>query len=285
MNIAIMTDSTCDLDPGAEAQYHIDIVPLLVTFGEKSYQDGVDMSKRVFFSRLAKASMLPFTSQPSPATFQALFRRRLDEGSEVIGIFLSSTLSGTYQSAVTARSLFHEEEQRRIHLVDSRNGTGSMAILVLEACRLRDQGTGIPDILAHIHDLIPRVRLFAIYDTPKYLKMGGRISGAVAAVSGVLNIVPVLTLVSGSITAADKIRKNPNAFRKWLREKLTKDLPDPQYPVFFLHGNNPDLTLPLREEFKYLTIQENTYTLCIGAVIGTHLGPNAYGMTYVTKEK
>ncbi|MCL1805953.1 MAG: DegV family protein [Clostridiales bacterium] len=285
MSIAIITDSTCDLNPSAQARYHIDIVPLLVTFGDKAFRDGVDISKKEFFARLSKASILPSTSQPSPAAFQEVFRRRLDEGSDIVGIFISAALSGTYQSAVIARGLFDAEEQKRIHLVDSRNGTGSMAVLILEACRLRDQGAAAADVAAQLEGIVPRIRLYAVLDTLKYLKMGGRISGAAAAAGGILNIVPVLTVANGSITVASKIRRNPNAFRKWLRERVSGELPDPRYTAVFLHANNPSLTESIREEFKYLLPKEKSINLCLGAVIGAHIGQDAYGIVYVAKEK
>ena len=283
MNIAIVTDSTCDLSPGAEIAYQIDIVPLTVTFGEKSYRDGLDMTSDEFFTRLSKTSVLPVTSQPSPAVFQALFRRRLDEGKDIVGIFLSAMLSGAFQSAIMARSSFPSEEQSRIHLTDSRHATGNLALLVLEACSMRDRGAGVNEILAQLDSLIPRVKLYAILDTLKYLRMGGRLSSVVSTAGSILNIVPVVTIVNGSAAVAAKIHKSGNAFRKWLRERLLSDLPDPRFPAIFLHGNNPVLTAPLQEEFKYLLPREVLH-LSIGAVIGTHAGPNVYGLSYLSKK-
>jgi len=285
MNIAIITDSTCDLGPGAEALFHIDIVPLLVTFGKDIFLDGVDLTSEEFYARLSKADALPTTSQPSPLTFQELFRRRLDEGKDVVGVFISSTLSGTYQTALMARNQFTPEEQERIILIDSRHSTGNLGILVIEACRKRDQGAEAAAIRDHIAGLIPRLRLYSVFDTLKYLRMGGRLSAAGAVAGNLLNITPVVTLYDGTISVVAKIRRSPNAFRKWLREKILGDLPDPGSPAIFLHSNNPALTAPLREEFKYLFAPENCFDLCLGSVIGTHTGPGAHGLVYVSRDK
>ena len=285
MDIAIMTDSTCDLGPGAEAAYKIDIVPLLVSFGERAFLDGVELTSEEFYSRLSKAEALPTTSQPSPTTFQGLFRRRLDEGKEIVGAFISSTLSGTYQAAATARSMFTHEEQKRITLIDSMHSTGNLGLLILEACRLRDQGASPTVVCDHVYSLIPRLRLYSTFDTLKYLRMGGRLSAVGAAAGNLLNIAPVVTLYNGVISVVAKIRRSPNAFRKWLRDKILSDLPEPGMPAIFLHSNNPALTAPLREEFKYLLPSENCFDLSLGAVVGTHAGPNAHGLVYVAKGK
>ncbi len=285
MNIAIITDSTCDLSISAEAAYQIDIVPLMVTFGEKAYRDGVDLTNSEFYLRLAKADILPTTSQPTPAAFQEVFRRRLDEGKDIVGIFISSGLSGTYQSAMIARSSFINEEQNRIHLVDSQQATGSLGILVHQACKMRDQGAGAKEIADSINELVPRTRLYAFFDTLKYLKMGGRLSAAAAAAGGLLNISPVCALVNGKLVPIAKIRKRQNVFHQWLREKLLTDIPDPQYSGAFLHSDAPALAAALQEEFKYLLPPDKTLSISLGAVVGTHTGPNAQGVAYIAKEK
>ncbi|MCL1848219.1 MAG: DegV family protein [Clostridiales bacterium] len=283
MDIAIISDSTCDLGFSAEVAYTIDLVPLSVAFGKKVYRDGIDLSIEEFYQRLSKASALPTTSQPSPAAFASVFRRRLDEGKAVLGIFLSSALSGTYQSAALAKDTFSPGEQERIHLIDSRHATGNLALLVLEACRMRDQGSKPEEISEHIHSLIPRVRLYATLDSLKYLRMGGRLSAAAAVTGGLLNIVPIVTVEDGAVEVAAKIRKSRDAFRKWLRAKINTDLPDPKYPVFYLYSNNQAVLTPLQEEFKYLFPADSTYRLPIGSVIGTHAGPGALGIVYVTR--
>lgn len=280
-----MTDSTSDLGPGAEALFQIDVIPLMVTFGDEVFRDGVDLTSGEFYSRLSKADALPTTSQPSPAVFHDLFRKRLDEGKDVVGIFIASTLSGTYQTAVMTRSRFAPEEQERITIIDSRHSTGNLGLLVIEACRKRDLGAGAAAIRDHILDLIPRLRLYSTFDTLKYLRMGGRLSAAATVAGNLLNITPVVTLYDGKISVVAKIRRSPSSFRKWLKDKILGEPPDPGSTAVFLHADDLALTAPMREEFKLLLPQESTYDLCLGAVIGAHTGPGAHGLVYVAKEK
>ncbi|MCL2121952.1 MAG: DegV family protein [Clostridiales bacterium] len=285
MKIAIVTDSTCDLGPAGEFLYQIDIVPLLVSFGNKVYKDCAELSSEEFFRMLSRSSLLPKTSQPAPVDFQTVFRRRLDENKDVIAILFSSAMSGTYQAAEMARNGFSAEERSRIHLIDSRQGAGALALLVLEACAMRDRGADAEEICEHICGLVPRVKLYAVLDTLRYLRLGGRISAAAAVTGGLLNIVPVISLEDGKIIAAAKIRKSPQSFRKWMRETINKNLPDTQYPIIYLHSNNLQQIAALQEEFKYLQSSEKTYRLSLGAVIGAHAGPGAYGIVYVTRQR
>ena len=282
--IAVVTDSTCDLGPGGEIAYGIDIVPLTVNFGDLSFRDGVDIDTADFYDRLTKVSVLPTTSQPSPAAFQTVFRRRLDEGKEIVGMFISAVLSGTYQAALNAKGYFTDSEQEHIHLIDSKTGSGALAILVLEACELRDKGVKALEIVRQVTALIPRVRLYAVVDTLKYLRMGGRLSDAAAIAGGILSVVPVITVEDGALIAAGKIRKGKSVFNKWLREKLNNKLPDIRYPAIYLHSNDPASVDSLREEFKYLLPPERSFRLSISAVIGTHVGPGAMGLVYVTRD-
>ena len=283
MNIAIVTDSTCDLGPAAEFAYQIDMVPLTVSFGNTVYRDVVDLSGTEFYSLLSKSSSLPTTSQPPPAAFSDVFRKRLDEGKEIIAILLSSAISGTYQSAKIARDALNPEEQAMVHLIDSKNATGCLGILVLEAVRMRDADANVEEICSHVADLASRVRLYAILDTLRYLRMGGRLSAAAAVAGSLLNTVPIVSMRDGNIIAAAKIRKSQNAFRKWLRDRLNNELPDQAYPVIYLHSGNVAIIDQLQEEFQYLLPQDKIFRLFIGSVVGTHAGTGASGIAYVTK--
>jgi len=284
VTIRIITDSTCDLGLGGVVAYDIDIVPLIVTFGAKSYRDGIDLTNEEFYELLATSDELPTTSQPSPSVFQEVFQRRLDEGHEIIGIFIAEKLSGTYQSAMTAKDSLPEDLRSRVHLIDSRQVSGGLAILVLEACAMRDRGCGTEEICEALSAIAPRIRLYTALDTLRYLRMGGRLSTAAAIAGGILNVVPVVSLVDGEIKALDKIRKKKKAFSIWLRERLNTTFPDPRYPVVYIHSNNISGIEPIQEEFKYLIVSERLIRVPVGTVVGTHAGPGAVGIVFVVKE-
>ena len=128
--VRIITDSTSDITQEEGAALGITIVPLTVHFGNESFSDGIDISNKEFYDKLAAAETLPTTSQVPPGEFTLLFQRLIDEGDEIVGIFISSEMSGTYQSAEVARELV---DSQKIHVIDSRTATFELALLVHEA--------------------------------------------------------------------------------------------------------------------------------------------------------
>lgn len=155
----------------------------------------------------------------------------------MVGIFLSSELSGTYQSARIAQTMLDTPE--RVHLVDSRTVTFPMALIVEEAVRLRDAGASAAEIAAQARGLTSRIRLLAVLDTLKYLKLGGRISAATAAVGGLLGVTPLVGIVDGKVESIGKCRGRKAAFR-WMKERLEKEPIDYARCIGFGHSHCPE---------------------------------------------
>ncbi len=277
--VRIVTDSTSDITQEEGEALDITIVPLTVHFGEESYRDGIDLSKKDFFDKLAVAETIPTTSQVPPGEFTALFQQFVDAGDEVVGIFISSEMSGTYQSAEMARGLVDE---KKVYVIDSRVATFELALLVRHAVRLRDAGKTAGEIAAEIKALTKRVRLFAVIDTLKYLKMSGRISTTTAFVGGLLGINPIISVKDGKVISIGKAR-GLKAGLGMISEQMQDDPPDLDYLVCFGHINAPAF---LEETVSHLSglfgikdyAREN-----IGIVVGTHVGPGAAGIAYIAK--
>ena len=202
--IRIVTDSTSDLSRERREELNIESLPLSVHFGEETFRDGVDITNREFYERLAQVETLPTTAQVNPEEFAALFRKYLDQGDEVVGIFISGAMSGTCQSAAIARDMVDGEAH--IFIVDSHTVTFALGLLVETAVLLRDQGLSAREIAARIEELSGRTRLLAVVDTLKYLKMGGRIRAATAVVGGLLGISPIITIENGLVESIGKAR-------------------------------------------------------------------------------
>ncbi len=283
--VRIITDSTSDMTQEEGAALGITVVPLTVHFGSESFRDGIDLSKKEFFAKLATVETLPTTSQIPPGEFSALFQRYIDAGDELVGIFISSEMSGTYQSAVVAREQVDLRGARSemINVIDSRTATFELALLVRIAVRLRDEGRSAAEITEIIRALVKRVRLLAVVDTLRYLKMSGRISTTTAFVGGLLGINPIIAIINGKVESIGKTR-GLKAGLKFIREQVASDPPDLGYLVTFGHTNAP---AALRETVDYLTksfditdyIEED-----IGLIVGTHVGPGAAGIAYIAKE-
>ena len=278
--IQIVTDSTCDLDPADANALGIHIIPLTLCFGEHSYIDGITLDRETFYDMLSRTDRLPTTSQLNPMDILNAVSPLLENGDEVVGIFLSSRLSGTFQSASIAAAM---AESSRFHLVDSLNVTFGLALLVRIACRLRDEGKNAAAIARTLERLKSRVRLIAVVDTLKYLQMGGRINAASAVMGNLLGINPLVGVVDGAVEAIGKARGKKSAFRHLLT-LCGQEIPDERYPIYLGHTHAPEA---MKEMQAMLTpfLKHPTDVFCaeIGPVIGTHVGPGAVGLAYIAK--
>ena len=275
--IRIVTDSTSDLSPARREALGVDVIPLSVHFGEEVFRDGVDITNAEFYDRLSKAETLPTTSQINPEVFADLFQKYLDQGDEIVGIFISGAMSGTCQSALIARDMVDGED--RIHVVDSRTVTFALGLLVEVAASLRDQGLSAGELAARLEELAGRLRLLAVVDTLKYLKMGGRISTASAVVGALLNISPIITIENGLVEGIGKARGRKAAFQ-WIAKRMEKEAPDLSLPVAFGHSNAPEAMAECQAFFADMIGAATVYASDIGSVVGTHAGPGATGIVY-----
>ena len=277
--VRIVTDSTSDLGLERAQTLGVDLLPLSVHFGEEVFRDGVDITNRQFYQRLAQVETLPTTSQISPEAFEQVFRRYLDQGDEVVALVLSSDMSGTCQSAAIARDMVDGED--RIFILDSRTVTFALGLLVEVAVSLRDEGLSGAEIAARLEALIPRTRLLAVVDTLKYLKMGGRISGAAAVVGGLLGVTPIITIRDGLVASIGKTRGRKAAFQ-WMAERIRENPPDLSLPVSFGHTDDPEAMAECIAYFGEIAGAAEHYDMEIGSVVGTHVGPGAPGIVYFT---
>lgn len=277
--IHIITDSTSDLSPARQKALGVEVVPLSVHFGEDSFRDGVDLTNGEFYQRLRQAQQLPHTSQVNPEEFAARFRPWLDRGDQVVGIFLSSLLSGTCQSASIAADLV----EGAVYVVDSTTVTFGLGLLVEMAARLRDRGLSAPELVREVEALAGRLRFYAVVDTLKYLKMGGRISAATAMVGGVLGITPILNIRDGVVAAAGKSRGRKGAFQ-WMEQRIAEEPVDTALPVAFGHSDAPEAMAECEAYFHARIPGMEILESDIGSVVGTHAGPGATGIAYFRAE-
>lgn len=277
--VRIITDSTCDLPQSFAKQMGIDILPLTVLFGDQGYLDGIEISTEEFYQKLAQNSNLPTTSQINPDGFEPLFKQYIDAGDEIVGIFLSSHLSGTCQSAHIAKQTIGSDD---IHIIDSLTVSFGMALLIRHALSLRDQGKNAQEITDAILAMIPKTKLFAMVDTLKYLKMGGRLSTMQAVMGGMLGIKPIVAIEDGKVISFGKARGTNGAFEV-LQQLLKQFPPNKAYPISFGHAQAPqglqNLMDFLAQDFELGEVE----TCEIGSVVGTHGGPGCIGFAYIAK--
>jgi EDD domain protein, DegV family len=278
MAVRIITDSTADIARGQQEALGIEIVPLLVRFGQEEFVDGVSLSNREFYERLEHSEELPTTAQVTPERFEQVFGKYGAED-EIVGIFISSEMSGTYQSAVIAKEQLNNS---RIHLIDSRNVTFALGLLVYEAVRMRDAGHTAGEICDEIGLLIKRMRFYIVLDTLKYLKMGGRLSSSSALLGTMLRVKPIITVTNGLVTVFEK-KQGRKAALEEIVQLVKKERPDQNLLVTFGDSVAPDMVRMLKESLEGELNLENSRTLALGAVVGTHGGPGAAGIAYFAK--
>ena len=204
-NIAIVTDTSSDLTPQQAEAAGVRLVPLTVSFGDESFEAGIELSNEEFYERLtAPGAPVPRTAAPNPAQFEAAFRDALDADAEaVVCVNISAKLSATYSAAVQAASAIGSGQ---VEVIDSMTTTQPLGLIVKRAAELASTGASGSDVVDLVQDLIGRNELLFTPDTLEYLQKGGRIGRASAMVGTVLSIKPILTVVDGEVTALDRKR-------------------------------------------------------------------------------
>ncbi len=280
MGIRIVIDSTSDVTDEIIEKYNLKMVPLTVNFENESFLDKVELSSAEFFEKLEKAEKLPTTSQVSPGAFVEAFSEILLEGDQILGIFLASEFSGTYDSARIAKDMIGSDN---IRIIDSRSVCLGTFSLILEAIRLVNEKKTIDRIVAELEETKDKVVAIAGLDTLKYLEKGGRLSKGQAVVGSILNIKPIIEIKDGKLSVIEKVR-GKNKTIKWIDEWIEKnnyELSDKT--VLLFHARSYDQLKVLREtieeKYKIKEIIEQE----IGPVIGTHAGPGVLGVSFLNK--
>lgn len=280
MATRIITDSSADLTAQEAEALHVHIVSMSIQFGDRSYLDGVDLSKPEFYQLLAAGKDSPTTAQPTPADFLTPLEEAKEAGDEAVVIPLSSQLSGTYQSAVIAKDMC---EYSPIQVVDSRSASAGIHLLVEEACRLRDSGASAQEIAQALEALKGRVRIFALIDTLEYLRRGGRLSNLQASLGTVTKLKPVISVREGAVMVVGKAFGVSAAMKQLLRF-LAEHPVDDSFPAYALYSDDESRVDDFIPRLRELDLLPKELRRCsIGPTIGTHIGPGAVGMAYIEK--
>lgn len=279
--IRILVDSSSDYTVDEIKEKQLDLVPISITIGEKSYLDGFDMGRDEFYELLQNTEDFPKTSQPSPQAFLDIFSDVKEKGDEIVCILLSSELSGTYQSAVLAKSM---ADYDKIYLVDSLSATYTIKVMADYACRLRSAGLHAKEIAQHIEALKPRVKVLAALDTLEYLARGGRISKTAAAIGDLAKVKPIITLTEdGKIGVLGKCLGKNKAICAIIKHLNELGI-DNTFPVYTIYSYGSGNCAAFEEKLHKESL-ETAGRLQIGSAIGTHIGPEAFGIIFVAKNK
>lgn len=277
--IQIIVDSSADFTAEDLRKKQLTLVSLNITLDDKIYRDGVDITRDELYEWLIDSNGFPKTSQPSPEEFLKHFKSAKEAGDEVVCILLSSALSGTCQSAHLAKSMADYE---KIHIVDSLSATHLIRFLANKACKMRDAGHTAEDIALAVEELKGRTKVIAAVDTLEYLCRGGRVSRAAATIGNLANLKPVITVTpEGEVSVMAKcVGKNKSM--SFILNSLKEYEIDEEYPIYSIYSYGQENCISL--EAKVISAG---YTLRsrkqVGATIGCHVGPGAFGVLFVHK--
>jgi DegV family protein with EDD domain len=278
--VAVITDSTAYLPPDLREKHNITIVPQVLIWGEETLSDGVDIQPEEFYTRLTTAKLMPTTSQVSIPNMQNAFKILLDQGYDVLGIFISSKLSGTMSSAFQAREALGVGEDK-IAIVDSTSTAMAMGFQVLTTVRAAQDGANLSDCVALAEKSRAHTGVFFVVDTLEFLHRGGRIGGAQRFLGSALNLKPILAVQDGRVEAVERIRTKGKALDRMI--ELVKEQIGDRKPVRIatLHANAAQEARDLLTRVgQQIEITETVFSE-VSPVVGTHAGPGTVGLAFM----
>jgi DegV family protein with EDD domain len=273
--VAVVTDSASDMDPRRAASLGIAIVPLIVNFGSDTYSAGVDLSTDDFWKRMtAPDAPFPTTAACSPGDFQIAYQRAFDEGAEgIVSIHVAGTLSGTIKAAEIGAAMFRD---RDIHVIDSMSASMGEGVLAELAVEMAAAGSPASEIAATVTHRREDIGVYLALETLEYLKRGGRISGAQAAIGTLLSVKPIIEIKDGKVETAERVRTRGKA-----REKLVELLAvRPMDRLSILHTTQADVDEFAEQLIPRIPggIDRSKVTVdTVGPSVGPHLGPGCVG--------
>ena len=275
--IAIVTDSTSYIPQELIAKHNITVAPQVLIWGNETLRDGIDITPQEFYTRIKTAKVLPTTSQVSPSTMQSIFTELVDKGYDVLGIFISSKLSGTMQSAVQAKEMMGNAGEK-VTVIDSGSTAMALGFQVLAIARASEAGASLKDCVALALRAHEHTGIFFAVDTLEFLHRGGRIGGAQRFIGSALGLKPILALKEGRVEGIERIRTKSKAHDRVLELVIEQVKGKPNIRIASLHANAPDDAKALLAKAQEQTNAIESVLTEVSPVVGNHAGPGTVGI-------
>jgi DegV family protein with EDD domain len=277
MTIKIVTDSTCDLPESVIQNLGITVVPLYINLFDKGYLDGVEITRKDFYSNLPDYKVHPTTGIPGLNAFTDAYKALSSKGAtEILSIHISESLSGTVGAAQTAAREFKDIP---VMVLDSGQLSLGTGFQVETAARMANEGKSMDEILSALDEIRPRVFVTAGLKTLDYLRRSGRMNRFVAGIGSLLQLKPILTMKNG-LPGSERVRTAAKAEARII-EMLKEHLPIERFAL--LHTNAPEESKAFYAKIKDLIPDGEVYSMDITPVIGVHIGPGAVGYAIISK--
>ena len=279
MAVKIVTDSLSDITSDIAEGLGVTVVPLYVRFGEEVYRDRIEMTTDEFYHRLTHNATFPTTTQPPPGDFVDIYNKLAKETDEILVIVVSSKLSGTYQSALQAKSMI--EEKCRIEIIDSLMVAMGLGLIVIAVAKAVQAGANLDEAADLVRRAMPRSHLVAYFDTLKYLAKGGRIGKAQGFLGSMLSVKPILMIKDGEMSPLTRVRSR-TAGMDYVYNFVAGLSNIKELAVE--HATTPDEADALVERLGSLFPKERIYRSTVSPVIGTYAGPGAMAVSVLEGE-
>ncbi|OGO09517.1 MAG: hypothetical protein A3K46_08360 [Chloroflexi bacterium RBG_13_60_9] len=275
--VVVVTDSTAYIPPELIKEYGMRVAPLAVIWDGKTLHDDVDISPQEFYARLKNSKSMPTTSQTTPEEFRNIFSPILAEGKSILGVFISSTLSGTIDSAMQVKKTMPTAP---IEIVDSRNSAMALGFVALAAARAVKSGASMAEAAEVGRRAAELSNLIFVVDTLEFLHRGGRIGGAKRFLGTALNLKPLLTVVDGKIDALESVRTKAKATERMLdlvEQRIGNRRPLRLSP---LHAASPAEAQALMKAAQDRFHPDECILSEVSPAIGAHVGPGTIGIAW-----
>ena len=280
MSIKIISDSTCYLPKEYISKYEISIASLNVLLNGNSYRE-VDLSNDWFYNEMSKSSEIPTSSQPSVEELYNIAESLVKDGHDIVGIFLSSDMSGTFSTSNLVKNMILENyPNAKIVMLDSRSNCMQAGFAVLEAAKAASENKSLDEVVSIAKNVIENSKFIFMPDTLEYLKKGGRIGSAAALFGSLLQIKPILTVEDGKTTVFTKVRTKKKAIDKIVNTVLEQNSKTPIKDIIIHHINCESEGQELADRLKSSLGLDSIKIQSIGPIIGLHVGPGSIGVAY-----
>ena len=280
MIIRIIADSTCYLPKEYIDKYNVSIVSLNVLLNGKSYRE-TDLENDWFYKEMSKSPSIPTSSQPSIDDFYKAIESQVKEGHDIVGIFLSSDMSGTFSTSNLVKEMILEKyPNANIVMLDSRSNCMQAGYAILEAAKAAADNKSLDEVVSIAKSVIENSKFIFVPDTLDYLKKGGRIGGAAALFGSLLQIKPILTVTDGKTTVLTKVRTKKKAIDKIIDTVMEQNLKSPIKGLIVHHINCESEGQELANKLQDKLGISNIKIQSIGPIIGLHVGPGSIGVAY-----
>ena len=281
--IKVVTDSSVQLTPEEIDKYDITVVPLTITIDGQTYTDGIDISREEFVKKMDESEELPKTSQPSIGIFEKVFEELTADGSQVVGIFLARSLSGTIEAARQAADIIGKTKE--VTLIDSELTDRAEAYQVLAAAKDAQAGKSLEEIVNHVEDLKKKQKLQMMVVNLNNLIKGGRLGPLAGKIATLLNIRIELHMPGGNLDVAKKGRGKK--FSKNFDKRVLKDIEEHKHAikeVAISYVDTPEDMEVWTNKIKEINPDIKVLTRVTSPIIATHAGRGAYAVFYTTED-